>query len=31
MFADFEHRLASAGVISVGIRYSDREADYHYA
>jgi len=31
VFADFEHRLASAGVISAGMRYSDREADYNYA
>ena len=31
VFADFEHRLASAGVVSAGIRYSDREADYNYA
>ena len=31
VFADFEHRLASAGVVSAGMRYSDREADYNYA
>ena len=31
VFADFENRLASAGVISAGMRYSDREADYNYA
>jgi iron complex outermembrane receptor protein len=31
VFADFEHRLASAGVVSAGVRYSDREADYNYA
>lgn len=31
VFTDFEHRLASAGVVSAGMRYSDREADYNYA
>ncbi|WP_131667661.1 TonB-dependent siderophore receptor [Psychrobacter pygoscelis] len=31
IFADFEHRLDTQGVVSAGIRYSDRDADYNYA
>lgn len=31
VFADFQHRLDSAGVVSAGVRYSDRDADYNYA
>ena len=31
VFADFQHRLESKGVISAGVRYSDRDADYNYA
>lgn len=31
IFADFQHRLASEGVVSGGVRYSDRDADYNYA
>lgn len=31
VFADFQHRLDSKGVISAGVRYSDRDANYNYA
>ncbi|MEN6668761.1 TonB-dependent siderophore receptor [Psychrobacter sp. B38] len=31
VFADFQHQLESQGVISGGVRYTDRDADYNYA
>ncbi|WP_230657101.1 TonB-dependent siderophore receptor [Psychrobacter sp. I-STPA10] len=30
IFADFQHQLDSKGIISAGLRYSDRDADYNY-
>ena len=31
VFADLQHRLGRAGVVSAGVRYSNRDADYNYA
>ena len=31
VFADLQHQLPSKGIVSAGVRYSDRKSDYNYA